>query len=261
MEFIKIHGLGNDFILVDMDKTGVKELPPETVRHLCTRKWGVGADGILLVGRQGDQYRMLIYNPDGTKAEMCGNGLRCAVKYINDINKLEPSTWIEVMTDAGLLGGKVTTMKGSSATVEVCIGKPEIVKPSLEIGGLDFTMVDVGNPHIVHFVSEQTDPLDMALNQGPELEPHGGGINVGFARLEDDGNIFLAVWERGAGFTGACGTGATAAATAARNRGLISNHITVKQKGGTLALRFEPDGTAYLTGPAETVYHGELYNV
>jgi diaminopimelate epimerase len=270
--FFKYHGIGNDFIVLDRRETGV-DVDAETSRLLCDRRLGIGADGILsLLPSEKAAARMVVHNADGSVAEMCGNGLRCAVKYLVDNFGERPES-IDVETGAGLL--TCTPMYGADgvAEVEISLGPARLVAPNLPSGatgqpfldapvpghaGLRGYAVNMGNPHLVLF----DQPLEDAGRLGPQLERHPGfpdRTNVEFTRVNADGGLTVVVWERGCGLTQACGTGACAAAVAAvlAKRVPADAWLRVGLPGGDLHIRVPADlSDIRLRGPAAFVFTG-----
>lgn len=266
----KYHGLGNDFVILDRRKTG-QDIGPELSRALCDRRRGVGGDGVLVLLPEPNAWaRMVVHNADGSIAEMCGNGLRCAVKYLVDHSGERPET-IPVMTGAGLLRCTLAYGPDEVSEVEVLMGPARMIAPNLpSSNGVPFvrrdlpgfegvrgTAVSMGNPHLVLFDR----PLDEATTLGPKLE-HAPGFpdrtNVEFCRVEADG-LTVVVWERGCGLTQACGTGACAAAAAAVEEGLLpaNTWLRVQLPGGPLQIKVKSDfSQVVLRGPATFVFDG-----
>lgn len=247
MDFTKMHGLGNDFLVVD----GPMDLEPQQVATLCHRRLGVGADGILVVSPVDESsVRMRYYNADGGIAEMCGNGIRCVARYAVDRGLVDERSF-SIHTDAGtfpvtLVGDdRVKTYLARSASGS-----------TMELSGLDLQAVDMGNPHVVTFV----DDLDSApvTSAGPEIETHTtfpDKTNVEFVRIDAPDRISVRTWERGVGETYACGTGAGAAVVAAHKSGLVGTEVNVGLLGGDLSIRLEGDDV-WQEGPAEYVFRG-----
>ena len=280
MEFVKMHGLGNDFIILDdtdhRQKNGREgfetekhcceesELSPELVRHFCDRHRGIGADGVIRVCNaehpQAD-FRMKLYNADGSQARMCGNGIRCLGKYVYDHGKTEKVNLL-IETDAGLYRLQLIKKEETDriCSVRVDMGTPDFVPEHISARFLLFrpVCVSMGNPHAVVWVNS-VKRMDLA-QIGPEFEYHGRfprRVNVEFAQVVDREHIIVRVWERGAGETLACGTGACAVAAAGVLNDLTERHVTVKLKGGELSVLWdEADGKMYMTGPAVSVYDG-----
>ena len=280
MKFVKMHGLGNDFIILDdtdhRQKNGREgfetekhcceesELSPELVRHFCDRHRGIGADGVIRVCNaehpQAD-FRMKLYNADGSPAKMCGNGIRCLGKYVYDHGKTEKVNLL-IETDAGLYRLQLIKKEDTDriCSVRVDMGTPEFVPEHISARFLLFrpVCVSMGNPHAVVWVNS-VKRLDLA-QIGPEFEYHGRfprRVNVEFAQVVDREHIIVRVWERGAGETLACGTGACAVAAAGVLNDLTERHVTVKLKGGELSVLWdEADGKMYMTGSAVSVYDG-----
>ncbi len=269
--FFKYHGLGNDFIVLDRRQNGV-DIDADTSRWLCDRRLGVGADGVLAIlpSEQG-MARMVVHNADGSIAEMCGNGLRCAVKYLVD-NSGEKPERIEVETGAGVLSCAPGFGSDGVAQVEISMGPARLVAPNLPSGatqtpflaapvpghpGLTGYAVSMGNPHLV--LLDQ--PLEDAGRLGPELERHPGfaeRTNVEFVRVDADG-LTVSVWERGCGLTQACGTGACAAAVAAvlDKRLAADTWWRVSLPGGDLRIRVPSDlSDIRMRGPVAFVFTG-----
>jgi diaminopimelate epimerase len=269
--FFKYHGLGNDFIVLDRRKTGV-DIDAETSRVLCDRRLGIGADGVLsLLPSETGFARMVVHNADGSIAEMCGNGLRCAVKYLVDHSGEKPER-IDVETGAGVLVCSPGYGSDGVATVELSMGPARLVAPNLPSGatgqpfldapvpghsGLRGHAISMSNPHLV--LLDQ--PLEDASRLGPELERHPGfpdRTNVEFVRVDADG-LTVVVWERGCGLTQACGTGACAAATAAvlARRLPADAWSRVSLPGGDLHIRVPSDlSDVRLRGPVAFVFTG-----
>jgi diaminopimelate epimerase len=267
----KYHGLGNDFVVLDRRQTGV-DIDAETSRRMCDRRRGIGADGVLaLLPSKSGLARMVVHNADGSIAEMCGNGLRCAVKYLVDHSGTRPER-IHVETGAGVLSCVPTYGPGGVDEVDVSMGPARLVAANLPSGatgqpfleapvpghpGLRGTAVSMGNPHLVLLDR----PLDEAERLGPTLERHPGfpdRTNVEFARVDPDG-LTLVVWERGCGLTQACGTGACATATAAvlAQRLPADAWLRVTLPGGDLSIRVPADlSDIRLRGPATFVFEG-----
>jgi diaminopimelate epimerase len=259
IRFEKVQGLGNDFVVVDSRVAG-ELVSPAVARQLCDRRTGVGADGVLtlLPSRAGAAAaRLHIYNADGSEAEMCGNGLRCVAKLLLE-ERPGPSVAIETP------GGTLRCEVGPGGTIRAEIGHPEIGAP-LELSVLGETVpglpVSIGNPHFVIFGSSSE---DAARRLGPALERHPhfapGRTNVELCEVGRD-SLKLSVWERGSGFTQACGTGACAAAVAAVHQRLIQAgaEIAVDLPGGRLFVTVAPElASVSLRGPAERVFSGEL---
>ena len=267
----KYEGLGNDFVLLDRRASG-EDISPRSARALCDRRRGVGADGVLvLLPSQVATAKMVVHNADGSVAEMCGNGLRCVVKHLLDGHPAEDSLAIE--TGAGVLDSRVHRREGTVDEVEVELGPARLTAPNLPPGpgggpfrgakveGVDFpgTAVNLGNPHLVLLGA----PPEVAREHGPRLEHLPGfpeRTNVEAVRRAQEG-LSVWVWERGAGLTDACGTGAGAAVVAAFLAGWVlpDVFVPVELPGGRLAVRVAADlGRTTLRGPARFVFGAEL---
>ncbi len=288
-EFTKMHGLGNDFILIDCRDIELRDLSGLAER-LCHRRFGIGADQLLLIYPSTvADFRMRIFNPDGSEVEMCGNGIRCLAKYVWD-RGLSNKGMIEVETLAGII-----RPKKSDGLVTVDMGEPvlepekipvkisdeprvaiyelqknasrvthhasRIVDYPLQIEDREFkiTCVSMGNPHAV-IVVDDTANFPVAY-YGPRIENHAlfpQRTNVEFIEVPNSSEIVMRVWERGAGETMACGTGAAAVAVAAHLKGLIGRKAVVHLAGGDLTIEWSGDNHVYMTGPAVEVFTGEI---
>lgn len=276
MRFTKMEGLGNDYIYVDcMAGEPASDWENLSIR-MSDRHFGVGADGIILImpSKVAD-FRMRMFNADGSEGKMCGNGSRCVAKYVYD-NGLTRKTEVTLETLAGI---KVLKMHlgadGKVDTVTVDMGEPiltaaevpalsasermvEETLPTAKHGDFAVTAVSMGNPHGVIFVDDITDEL--VLGAGPELERHSAfpdRANIEFVKVIDGETVQMRVWERGSGETLACGTGACATAVAAALTGRTNRKVTVKLIGGDLSIEWnEKDNHVYMTGPARTVFTG-----
>lgn len=272
MPFVKMHGLGNDFVVLDGVRQSVVLTPPQ-LRRLADRHFGIGCDQILLVepaGQPGIDFRYRIFNADGGEVEQCGNGARCFVRFVHD-QGLTAKREIRVETMGGVIGprleddGTVTVDMGvpvfASAQIPFLAASEDLVQ-TLRVADEDIaiTAVGMGNPHAVQLVAD----VDLAPveRQGPLIEVHPRfpqRVNAGFVQVLDRHTIRLRVFERGAGETLACGTGACAAAVAGIARGLLESPVRVATRGGDLAIAWNGHGTPVLmTGPAVTVFKGEI---
>lgn len=252
LHFYKYQALLNDYILIENPEM----LNPELIKTLCNRRSGIGADGILGVTTTSG-LDMRIYNSDGSEALMCGNGLRCTIYHLFRRNIMPLNKTIDLMTASGVRGGRIISeIDENSAVVEGYLEKP-ILSGSITRHNRDFTIVNTGNPHCITFVEENEDIKELALALGPDIETSvEGGINVSFARVSGD-EIHLAVWERGAGFTMACGTGAVATSFAARSKELIFvDRIKVVQAGGSAIVTH--GNITLLEGSAHCVFEGTI---
>ena len=255
LHFWKYHGLGNDFVVVE----GAALMAPARAVALCDRRRGIGADGVLTIlpARDGGAAYMHIYNPDGSVAAMCGNGIRCVARHLAESRGLEGEFVVE--TDAGPRACTVHRGAGGVDSVTVDMGKARVEGIQEFVVGPERVRalrVSMGNPHAV--VLDGPD-ASRAGTVGPAIEAQvPGGVNVGFGRATGS-SIDLAVWERGAGLTEACGTGACAAAVAALHEGLLagSGPVTVRLPGGVLEVSIDPDLAVRMKGPAEKVFEGE----
>ncbi|MHC4600532.1 MAG: diaminopimelate epimerase [Planctomycetota bacterium] len=272
LSFTKLVGTGNDFVLVDGFRE-VLEDPEATARTLCDRRWGVGGDGLLLLLPAGDSdIRMRMFNPDGSEAEACGNGLRCLVKYAFDHGHVSQRV-LTVDTLAGLRTAEVTLEGDTVASVRVGMGSPstlpadvpvavegdEALRIRLDAAGRSFegTAVSMGNPHFVILVPD-VDGVDLAA-VGPAIEGHAlfpKRTNVEFVEVVSREAVRQRTWERGAGETLACGSGACAVCVASSLHGKTERRIEVRLKGGELRLDWSESGEVFLEGPAKEVYTG-----
>ena len=251
MRFTKMQGLGNDYLYF------YGEAPENAAAlsvRLSDRHFGPGADGLIFIGPSDRaDFRMRIFNADGSEAKMCGNGIRCVGKYVYD-RGLTDQTELLIETGAGLRRLLLHPENGKVVSVTVEMGKARVeARPE---GGF---RVDVGNPHLVCFVSDAEEAPLTTL--GPALcGSVPGGINVEFVQVLGPDRLRMRVWERGSGVTLACGTGACAAAAAAVSGGFCGagRPIAVRLDGGTLQITVEEDGTLRMEGPAETVFEGEI---
>ncbi len=265
MKFTKMHGIGNDFVLVNgFEYTSIPD-PGELSRKICARHFGVGADGLIwMVPSSCADARMRIFNSDGSEPEMCGNGLRCAAQFLRDEN-IADRDHMTIETGAGILSVDFAC-SGITADMGQPILEPEKIPVAadsnrivLDVEGmkLSFFCVSMGNPHAVTFDLYPDDPLFHRL--GPILECHPAfpaKANIEFCRVRD-GGIDVRVWERGDGETLACGTGACATLTAAATLGLTGRSAPVRLPGGTLQITWAPDNHLKMTGPATKVFVGE----
>jgi len=270
--FTKMHGAGNDFVVFD-GVTRPVPLTPEKIRRLADRHFGIGCDQVLLVERptaSGADFRYRIFNADGGEVEQCGNGARCFVRFVRD-RRLTAKDEIAVETLSGMIyprlepDGNVTVNMGvprlDPAEVPFEASTRENVY-DLEVNGrkVNVTVLSMGNPHAVQVVPEvDSAPVN---TQGPLIERHPRfpqRVNAGYMQIVDRGHIRLRVYERGAGETLACGTGACAAVVAGRQRGLLDDKVDVKLLGGTLRVSWAGEGQpVWMTGPAVTVFEGTI---
>lgn len=272
LKFTKMHGLGNDFVVLDGVRQDI-DLSPEQLRLLADRNFGVGCDQILLVekpGQAGVDFRYRIFNADGGEVEQCGNGARCFVRFVHE-QGLTGKAEIRVETKSGIIGPRLE----SDGTVTVDMGVPifeparipftsesdAVIQP-LMVGDQEvaITAVSMGNPHAVQVV-EDVDAAPVAV-QGPLIESHPRfpqRVNAGFMQVVGRHHIRLRVYERGAGETLACGTGACAAVAAGISRDLLDSPVRVETRGGELNIAWNGPGTPVrMTGPAVTVFSGEI---
>jgi diaminopimelate epimerase len=272
LKFTKMHGAGNDFVVLD----GVRQqllLSPEQLRLLADRHFGVGCDQILLVEKSQNpavDFRYRIFNADGGEVEQCGNGARCFVRYVHDQN-LTSKREIVVETKAGLISpcltddGRVTVNMGAPifepAHIPFISDSNEIVQPlKIDTMSFEISAVSMGNPHAVQIVDNvETAPVN---THGPLIEHHERfpkRVNAGFMQIVDRGHIKLRVFERGAGETLSCGTGACAAVVAGIRRGLLDETVQVATRGGTLSINWAGgEAPVLMTGPAISVFEGEI---
>ncbi len=271
MKFTKMHGLGNDFVLVDCrdgEPSGLSIL----AERLCHRRFGIGADQLLLLCSSSvADFRMRIFNPDGSEVEMCGNGIRCLAKYIWD-RRLSREEVIAVETPAGII-----RPQKSDGLVRVDMGEPvfepariplsmgqgsePVIDHPLKIEDREFriTCVSMGNPHAV-IVVDNVENFPVAYF-GSRIETHPlfpKRTNVEFIEIANQAEIVMRVWERGAGETMACGTGAAAVAVASSLKRLTGRAVTVHLSGGDLTIEWADDNHVYMTGPAVEVFTGEI---
>ncbi len=256
MRFIKMHGAGNDFVILDPKEVEGLDLRDLT-RRICERHFGVGADGILVpaLSKSAD-LKMIYLNSDGSPSEMCGNGIRCLARYARDRGLVSEDA-ITIETGAGI---KKITLHGDGSS-RVDMGSPEF-GPEVELYGFSFLCVSMGNPHAVTFLSEEeVERLDLR-SVGPRVEKNPffpGGTNVEFVYVLDTRNVRMRIWERGAGETLASGSGSCAAAVAAIKRGLAEGSLDVRLDGGVVGVEWaggkEP---VYMSGPAEYICEGNF---
>lgn len=276
MKFTKMHGIGNDYVYVNCLQEEVKD-PSETAKFVSDRHFGIGSDGLILI-KPSDKadFEMEMYNSDGSRGEMCGNGIRCVAKYVYDYG-LTDKTQISVDTLAGVKYLDLKVEAGKVLEVTVNMGEPSLVprdipviadeekavKIPLEVEGksYDMTCVSMGNPHCVLFLDEDISELDLK-EIGPAFENHKRfpeRINTEFINVINRNTIKMRVWERGSGETLACGTGACAAAAAAYLNGFTERKVTVKLLGGDLTIEWkEESNLIFMTGSATTVFDGEI---
>lgn len=276
MKFTKMHGCGNDYIYVDCTKDELLD-PEKTSIFVSNRHFGVGSDGLILINPSDKaDFYMAMYNADGSKGEMCGNGIRCVGKYVYD-HGLTDKTEIEIDTPAGIKKLNLNIENGKVATVRVNMGSPELtatkipvthpepemINAPMEVNGELFkvTCVSMGNPHCVTFVEKDVRQIDLE-KIGPSFENHPifpKRVNTEFANVLSRSEIRMRVWERGSGETLACGTGACATAVAAIKNGLTDNKVTLHLRGGDLVIEYDEEkNEVYMTGPATEVFSGEV---
>ncbi len=276
MKFTKMHGIGNDYVYVNGFEEQLDH-PADVARAVSDRHFGIGADGLILIlpSTRAD-FRMRMFNADGSEAQMCGNGIRCLAKYVYDRGMTQHTT-IQVETLAGVLELQLFPSCGAVEKVRVKMGEPRLERAQIPMQGpagrvlhealvvdgttFEITAVSMGNPHCVVFVDDpQT--FDVA-SWGPRFEHHPAfpeGVNTEFVRTIDAQTFSMRVWERGSGETLACGTGASAAAVACHLTGRTGRRVTGHLLGGSLELEWnEADNQVYMTGPAVEVFSGEWY--
>ena len=274
IEFAKYHGLGNDFILIDNRHSSEPVITPEQAVDLCDRHFGIGADGVIfaLPGQNDTDYTMRIFNSDGSEPEMCGNGIRCLAKFIADLEGSEAKTHYRIHT----LAGVITPELRSDGQVKVDMGVPRLLAAEIPttLAAADAKAIDVpievadrswsvtcvsmGNPHCITFVE---DVAAVALETvGPQFEHNQAfpqRTNTEFIQVVRSDYVKMRVWERGAGVTLACGTGACAAVVAGVLVGKCDRATAVELPGGVLEIEWaEVSGRIYMTGPAQRVFTG-----
>jgi len=274
IEFTKYHGLGNDFILIDNRHSSEPVITAEQAVEMCDRHFGIGADGVIfaLPAQNGTDYTMRIFNSDGSEPEMCGNGIRCLAKFIADLEGSDAKTEYRIHTGAGVI---ITELR-SDGQVKVDMGVPrllaaeilttlaapdaKVIDVPIEVADKSWsvTCVSMGNPHCITFVE---DVSAIALETvGPQFEHHQAfpqRTNTEFIQIIRRDYVKMRVWERGAGVTLACGTGACAAVVAGVLTGKCDRTTAVELPGGVLEIEWsEVSGRIYMTGPAQRVFTG-----
>ncbi len=275
MKFTKMHGLGNDYIYIDMSKERIDDISTTAIK-LSDRHFGVGSDGLVLIlSSDSADFRMRMFNSDGSEAEMCGNAIRCVGKYVFDNGMTDKNT-IDIETLAGIKKLNLKIEDGLVESVEVNMGKPILdpkiipvicskdmcVNESITVFDkrYDFTAVSVGNPHCITYMDEINDLEIERIGPGFEKHPiFPKKTNTEFVRVISRNELQMRVWERGAGETLACGTGACAVLVASVLNDLSDREATIKLLGGDLKIRWdEKDDCVYMVGPATKVFEGEI---
>ncbi len=273
VDFTKMHGIGNDFVMLDCRRKRITNLAKKA-ELICDRHFGVGCDQIIVIlpSKKAD-YRMQIFNADGSEVEMCGNGIRCFAKYLWDRKEkiIRKTKRLSVETMGGIIRPKIA----GKDMVEVDMGPPyldgadipttftgEVIDRRISVGKnkYNITAVSMGNPHCVIF-TDDVDTIDLE-REGRALETHKAfpnRTNVEFVQVINKSRIKVRVWERGSGATLACGTGACAAAVAAHLNERTGRKVTVELPGGALAIDWTKSGPVLMTGPAEEVFSGIMY--
>ncbi|MDP6358755.1 MAG: diaminopimelate epimerase [Planctomycetota bacterium] len=278
MKFTKMHGIGNDYIYVNLFEETVNN-PAEVAIKVSDRHFGIGGDGLILIGpSEKAPVQMRMFNADGSEAEMCGNGLRCVGKFVFD-RKIVEGTSFPVETGAGVLNVEITPDdRGLAAAARINMGEPHLARGEIPMQGpaderavkqrlqirdreFEFTAVSMGNPHCVIFLEEDLDAFEIE-RYGPEIENHTlfpQRINVEFVTQQTENELCQRTWERGSAETLACGTGASAVCVAANLLGLCGRTTLIHLKGGDLHIKWsEEDNCIYKTGPATEVFSGEI---
>ncbi len=278
LEFTKYHGLGNDFIIVDGRNRETINWPAIS-RMLCKRRYGVGADGLILLKDLVGEKRipqMQLFNADGSEAEMCGNGLRCFIHYLFDVGLFPYQKEWPVITKFGQLKATITAKNGLDIYIRVDMAKPvfmpeeipvdyrgeKVLNVPIKINNKSYAVnsVSTGPPHTVVFFKSpaEYDPLIL----GPLIENHPmfpAKTNVNFAVIKSTDEVDVQVWERGVGLTEACGTGACAVSAIGQVLGLLSKDVKVNLPGGTLTIQWIGEGhSIFMTGPSRYVYRGSI---
>lgn len=279
IDFTKYHGLGNDFILIDNRHQSEPRLTPQQAVEWCDRHFGIGADGVIfaLPGTDDTDYTMRIYNSDGSEPEMCGNGIRCMARFIADLERAETGSarsHYRIHTLAGVIvprletDGQITVDMGLprllAAEIPTTLAAPDakVIHQPLDVAGQTWmvTCVSMGNPHCITFVD---DVAAISLETlGPQFEHHPvfpKRTNTEFIQVVRDDYLKMRVWERGAGITLACGTGACASLVAGVLNGQCARRATLELPGGSLLIEWsEADQHLYMTGPAQRVFDGRV---
>ena len=274
MDFVKMHGLGNDFVFIE-DKTGQDKDYTALARAMCNRHTGIGADGlIVIVDSRVADVRMRIINSDGSEAEMCGNGIRCFAKYVYDSGIIEKKQFT-VETPAGIMEPEITVGADNKAElITINMGRPSFNRSEIPMEGAEgrvlnedlcvnganwkITSLLMGVPHTVTYVDD-VDTVDIE-KIGPLFEKHEAfpkHTNINFAQQMDDRTVKVRTWERGAGATLACGTGSCSVAVASFLNGRTGREVDIQLPLGTLHIEYrEEDGNVYMTGPAAVSFTG-----
>lgn len=274
-KFTKMHGCGNDYVYVNCFKEQIDN-PEQVARSVSDRHKGIGSDGLILIqpSKVAD-FKMAMYNADGSLGAMCGNGVRCIAKYVYDYG-LTDKTSISLETKAGIKYLDLTVEQGKVVMVKVNMGHPilsakeipvkadteQVIDAPIVAGGNEYRMtcVSMGNPHAVIFV-EDTEHLPL-MEIGPLFEFHEAfpdRVNTEFVQIIDRRNVKMRVWERGSGETLACGTGTCATAVACVLNGLTEDEITVQLRGGEIVVQYDrKEDIVWMTGPATVVFDGEI---
>lgn len=280
MKFTKMQGLGNDYVYVNCFKEKIDN-PSEVAKFVSDRHFGIGSDGLIMINpSKVADFEMEMYNADGSRGEMCGNGIRCVAKYVYDYG-LTDKTHISVETLGGIKYLDLTVKDGKVALVRVDMGEPEldpekipiimkgysdetdrVLNAQIKVDGKEYHMtgVSMGNPHDVVYIDD-VQGLDIE-KIGPKFENHERfpqRINTEFSRVIDRKTVEMRVWERGSGETLACGTGACAVAVASILNGYTEREVEIRLLGGNLQIEWnEEDNHVYMTGPATVVFDGEI---
>lgn len=284
MKFTKMHGCGNDYVYVDCTKEVIPDIAATAVR-VSDRHFGIGSDGLILIkSSEVADFEMDMYNADGSRGKMCGNGIRCVAKYVYD-HGLTNKTEITVDTQAGIKTLQLTICDGKVSKVRVDMGEPVLIPQEIPVkasvlgladdrreaivaqpftvanSSYDITCVSMGNPHCITFIDEdvRSFPLEAigALFEKHELFPE--GVNTEFVNIIDKEHLRMRVWERGSGETLACGTGACAVAVASYLNGFTGRKVDVELMGGHLEIVYDAaTNHVFMTGPATEVFSGEI---
>lgn len=279
MKFMKMHGCGNDYIYLNGLENQISDASkPALVRALSDRHFGIGGDGVIFINAcEEADFEMEMYNADGSRGEMCGNGIRCVAKYVYE-KGLTQNTVLDILSstqkkkvELTVEDGKVTVvrvnmgspcLKPEEIPVMACEGRDNVVSEAIEVQGRLYRMtcISMGNPHAVLFVEDtetaEVEKIGACLERHPRFP---GRTNVEFVQVLDKQTIQMRVWERGTGETLACGTGACASVAACVLNGLTDSLVTVKLLGGQLSVEWDKENNQiYMTGPAAAVFEGEL---